>query len=114
MNLVEDGDHRTLDDLIFQCGDPERTFPSVGFLDVHPSRWLYGTHRDAAGGASRPADPPARFHTPAMLSHPRRVQLAFQRAKAVPQQIDRDMVEQSGELHLLVFPCCFPHTRPPL
>src|ERR1700747_431180 len=24
------------------------------------------------------------------------------------------MVEQGGELHLLVFPCCFPHARQPL
>jgi hypothetical protein len=39
--------------------------------------------------------------------------LAFQRTEAAPQQIDHDMVEQSGELHLLVFPCCFPHTRQP-
>src|SRR5271166_5321045 len=24
------------------------------------------------------------------------------------------MVEQGGELHLLIFPCCFPHARQPL
>src|SRR5229473_5933903 len=24
------------------------------------------------------------------------------------------MVEQGGELHPLIFPCCFPHTRQPL
>src|ERR1700726_4163642 len=29
--------------------------------------------------------------------------------KAFPQQINGQMVEQSGELHLLIFPCCFPH-----
>ena len=39
INLVEDGDHCVLDDFVFQCGDPERTFPSVAFLDVDPSRW---------------------------------------------------------------------------
>jgi hypothetical protein len=36
--MVEDGDHRVLDDLVLQCGDPEQTFPSVAFLDVDPSR----------------------------------------------------------------------------
>src|SRR6516225_280063 len=39
IDLVEDGDHCLLDDLVLQCGDPERTFPSVAFLDKYPSRW---------------------------------------------------------------------------
>ena len=37
IDMVEDGDHCVLDDLVLQCGDPERTFPSVAFLDVDPS-----------------------------------------------------------------------------
>jgi hypothetical protein len=37
IDLAEDGDHCVLDDLVFQCGDPERTLPSVDFLDVDPS-----------------------------------------------------------------------------
>src|SRR5258708_18203453 len=39
INLIEDGDHCVLDDLVFRCGDPERTFPSIAFLDEYPSRW---------------------------------------------------------------------------
>src|SRR5204863_9222392 len=34
--------------------------------------------------------------------------------KAFPQPINGQMVEQGGELHLLIFPCCFPHARQPL
>src|SRR5947209_14506296 len=40
--------------------------------------------------------------------------LPLERVKAFPQQIDSQMVEQGGELHLLIFPCCFPHARQPL
>src|SRR6202021_4069464 len=39
IDMVEDGDHCMLDDLVLQGGDPERTVPSVAFLDVDPSRW---------------------------------------------------------------------------
>src|SRR5579864_7184773 len=35
---------------------------------------------------------------------------ALHRIKALPQQLHRDMMEQGGELQLLVFPCCFAHT----
>src|ERR1700731_4526414 len=38
IDVVEDGDHCMLDDLILQCGDPERTLPPVAFLDVNPSQ----------------------------------------------------------------------------
>jgi hypothetical protein len=41
IDMVEDGDHCVLDELVLQCGDPERTFPSVAFLDVDPSRWKH-------------------------------------------------------------------------
>ena len=40
--------------------------------------------------------------------------LPLQGVKAFPQQIDGQMVEQGGELHLLIVPCCFPHARQPL
>jgi hypothetical protein len=39
IDMVEDGDHCMLDDLVLQGGDPERTLPSVALLDVDPSRW---------------------------------------------------------------------------
>src|SRR6202790_5006108 len=40
--------------------------------------------------------------------------LPLEGVKAFPQQIDCQMVEQGGELHLLIFLCCFPHASQPL
>jgi len=39
---------------------------------------------------------------------------SLQRVKAIRQQINCQMVEQGGELHLLVSPCCFSHIHQPL
>jgi len=38
----------------------------------------------------------------------------LQRVEAVTEQIDRQMMEQCSELHLLPSPCCLAHTRQPL
>src|SRR5215470_20177236 len=38
VNLVEDGGHSVLDDLVFQGRDSQWTLQSIFFLDVHPSR----------------------------------------------------------------------------
>ena len=38
VNLVEDGDHGLLDDLVFQSRDPQWTLPSIFFLYVHSPR----------------------------------------------------------------------------
>src|SRR5215470_14261424 len=40
VDLVEDGDHTLLDDLVFQGRDPQWTLPSIFFLYVHSSRRL--------------------------------------------------------------------------
>jgi hypothetical protein len=37
INLVEDGDHGLLDNLVFHCRDPEWTLPSIFLLYVHSS-----------------------------------------------------------------------------
>ena len=39
IDLVEDGNHGVLNDLIFQRRDSEWTFPSIFFLYVYSSRW---------------------------------------------------------------------------
>ena len=115
VNLVEDSDHSVLDDLIFQGCYPKWTLPSILFLDIHPSRRQRSVRSSMhpamkinqsilnSGLVLVPCDPVyARCGFP------------LQRVKAFPQQIDSQMVEQSGELHLFVFPCCFPHARQPL
>src|SRR5437899_3348662 len=38
VNLIEDGDHGLLDDLVFQGRNPQWTLPSIFFLYVHSSR----------------------------------------------------------------------------
>src|ERR1700680_3159957 len=40
VNLVEDGSHGLLDDLILQSRNSQRTLSSICFLCVHSSRWL--------------------------------------------------------------------------
>src|SRR6266851_5923321 len=115
VNLVEDGGHGLLDKLVFQGRNPQRALPSICFLYVHSSRWLR-TIRSTMNSAMEieqsifnsdfiflPCDP---VHSGCGFS--------LERVKAFPQQIDGQMVEQGGELHLLIVPCCFPHARQPL
>ena len=115
VNRIEDGDHGLLDDLVLQRRDPQRTLPPVGFRDIHPSRRL---------GSIRPAVDPAvqidkSILQPGLILLPRRAvhprcRFPLQCVKALPEQIDREVVKQGGELHLLVFLRGFPHTRQPL
>src|SRR5271167_438303 len=115
VNRVEDGDHGLLDDLILQRRDPQRALSPVAFRDVRPSR---------GQGSIRPAvDPAVQINEPTLqpglVLLPRhavhsRGGFPLQSVKAPPQQIDREVVEQGGELHLLVFLRGFPHTRQPL
>ena len=36
VNQVEDGDHRLLDDFIFQCRDAQWPLPAIILPDIHP------------------------------------------------------------------------------
>ena len=40
VNLIEDGHHGLLDNLVLQRRDAQRTLPSIGFRNVHSSRRL--------------------------------------------------------------------------
>src|SRR5260370_25351239 len=115
VNLVEDGGHGLLDKLVFQGRNPQRALPSICFLYVHSSRWLR-TIRSTMNSAMEieqsifnsdfiflPCDP---VHSGCVFS--------LERVKAFPQQIDGQMVEQGGELHLLILPGYFPHACQPL
>ncbi len=37
VNLIEDGDHGLLDNLVLQCRNPQRALPPISFRDIHPS-----------------------------------------------------------------------------
>src|SRR6267142_813688 len=115
VDLVEDGGHRQLNDLVLQRRDPQRAFPPVFFLYVHSSRWHRSVHpaMDPAVQIDKSIFPPGFILLPRYSVYSW-CRFSLQCGKAFPQQIDCQMVEQSGELHLLVFPGCFAHTRQPL
>ena len=95
IDLIEDGDHGLLDDLVFQCGDPERPLPSVSFLDVHSSRGQCPicSAMHPAVQIGKPILQPGFILLPRHAVHSRRG-FALQRVKAFPQQIDRQVVKQ--------------------
>jgi len=78
-------DHCVLDDFVFQCGDPERTFPSVAFLDVDPSRWKrpIRTAMQPTVQIGKPTLQPGFILLPCHPIHAR-CSLAFRRTEAVP------------------------------
>src|ERR1035441_7716968 len=41
VNLIEDRDHRLLNDFVFQRGDAQWTLPPIGLRYIHSSRGLY-------------------------------------------------------------------------
>jgi hypothetical protein len=112
VNLVENGDHRLLDNLVFQRCDPQRALSPVGFRDAHPSGWLRSI-RPAVYPAVQIDEP--IFQPGFRLLPPYAVHAGgrspLERVKAFPQQPDAQMVKQSGELLLLSFLGCFPYTR---
>src|SRR5215831_2720779 len=115
IDCLQDSDHGLLDDLILQGRDPQRALPPVAFRDVHPSRGQ-GSVRPAVDPAvqiSQPTLQPRLILLPPQAVHPRGG-FPLQSVKAAAEQIDGKMVEQSGELHLLVFLRGFPHPRQPL
>ena len=73
-----------------------------------------GRLRDGLGHEDRSADPLVRLHTPSEDTVHSGCGLSLERVKAFPQQIDCQMVEQGGELPLLIVLCRFPHARQPL
>ena len=85
INLVEDDDHCVLDDLVLQCGDPERTLASVAFLDVDPSRWKrpIRTAMQPAVQVGQPTRQPGFIFLPCHPIHTG-CSLAFQGTEAVP------------------------------
>src|SRR6516162_3698290 len=114
VNLVEDGDHSLLDNLVLQRRDPQRALSSVCFLYIDSSGW----HRSigsAMHSAMQVDESILRAGFILLPCNPVHSRCSFplQRVKALPQQIDGQMVEQGGELHLLMFPCCFPTRASP-
>ncbi len=112
VDLVEDGHHGLLDDLIFQRCDAQRTLPSVFLLDVHSPRGLRSVRS--------PVNPVLQIDQPTLQTffillpphavHSRR-RVPLERVVALPQQIEGQMVQKGGEPFLLPFPRHLAHTR---
>src|SRR5215470_10970179 len=110
VNLIEDRDHGLLNNLVLQRRDPERPSPTIRFRNVHSSRWLRSISAavNPAVQIGQPTFQPGLILLPSDAVHSWRG-LTLQRVKAIPEQSDGQMVKQSGEPHLLPFPCCRAH-----
>src|SRR5580692_2969348 len=115
IDLVEDGNHGLLDKFVFDSRDREWTLPSIFFLYVHSSRGRrsIGSAMNSAMKIDQSILQSVFILLPSNPVHSR-CGFPLEGVKAFPQQIDGQMVEQGGELHLLILFCCFPHAGQPL
>ena len=115
VNLVEDRHHGLLNNLVLQRRDAQRTLPPVGLRNIDSSRGLCPI-RSTVHPAVQIDESILQSGFILLPRHAidSRCSLALQGVEAVPQQIDGQMVEQSGEPFLLPFSCCLPHTVQPL
>src|SRR6516165_10844104 len=115
VNLIEDRDHGLLNNLVLQRRNPEWPLPTIRFRNVHSSRWLRSISAavNQAVQIGEPTFQPGLILLPSDSVHSWRG-LTLQGVKAIPEQSDCQMVKQSGEPHLLPFPCYPAHTRQPL
>src|SRR3984893_4784764 len=110
VDRVQHRDNRTLDNLVLQCGNRERTLSTVRLGYVCPP------------GRLRPVRPPM---DPCMQLLESALEVCFvvpirqpvdpgrsiplELAECLPEQINTDVVEERGEPFLLPFPCCLPY-----
>src|SRR5215471_8813779 len=111
INLVEDRHHSLLNHLVLQCCDAPRALPPIGLRYIDPSRRSCPIRSTVhpAGKIAKPILQPGFILLPCHSIHSGRG-LPLQRVKAVPEQSDGQMVEQSGEPFLFPFFSCLPHT----
>src|SRR6516162_2883630 len=111
INLVEDRHHGLLNHLVLQCCDAPRALPPIGLRYIDPSRRSCPIRSTVhpAGKIAKPILQPGFILLPCHSIHSGRG-LPLQRVKAVPEQSDGQMVEQSGEPFLFPFFSCLPHT----
>src|SRR5437016_1762069 len=90
INLVEDGDHGPLNNLVLQGRDAQRPLPAISFWYVYPSRWLR-----SISAAVHPAvqilnaiQQPGVILLPCHAVHTR-CRFLFQQEEAIAKQFER-------------------------
>src|SRR5258708_16935434 len=89
VNLIEDGVHGLLNNLVLQRRNSQRPLSAVRFRNIHPSRWLRSV-RATVNPAVQVGDP--TFH-PGLILFPcgaihSRSGLTLQGVKTIPEEVD--------------------------
>lgn len=108
---TQHGHHGLLDDLVLQSRNAQRSHPPVGLRDEDPP----GRQRPISSRVDPPVQVREAFRKVGFVLLPRHPINAgsgspFQGEEARGHQRDRDVMQQGGELRLLIPPCDFPHT----
>lgn len=105
---------RLLDNLVLQSGDTQRAELALPFWDVSPLRGLgsVGTPMDSS---VQIVDPPFKLHLVIMprLAIDSWRGLLLQVEETRPQQLRREVVQQTGELQLPILLCRLSYTQQP-
>jgi hypothetical protein len=115
VNRIQHFDHRALDDLVFQRGNPQRTLFAVRLWYVLPPNGQCPI-RSALYLRMQTLEV---FFQSCLVVPPRQAvhsgrRIAFERKERLPKPIDRDVVQKRGEPFLLPLPCSLPYTFQPL
>ena len=116
VDRVEHSNQRTLNDFVLQRGNPQGPLLVGSRLRYEPSPNRQRPIRPAMDPVMQvqKVDLQTRLVVlPRHAVHPGRG-TALERQERIPQQIDRDVVQQRGELVLLPLPCSLPYTVQPL
>src|SRR5579864_2347930 len=111
VNLVENGHHSLLNNLVLQRRNAQRTLPPVGLRYVDSPRGLC-LIRSTVNPTVQIREPILQSGLILLPSNAidSRRSLSLQCEEAVPKQTNAQMVEQSGEPFLPPCLCCFSHT----
>src|SRR5260370_8454532 len=114
VNLIEDGSHGLLNDFVLQGGDPERPLSTVRLRYVYSSRWL----RSISAAVNPAVQINESILQSGLILLPSDAVYSWdsfplQRVKAIPKHPDRQLVNQSGELHFLPSLLYLPPTTHP-
>ena len=110
VDLLQDSHHRLLDNLVVQGGDAQRTLSSISLRDGDPPGGLCSISPavHSAVEVGKPMVQAGLIRLPGHAILPGSG-VPRQRREAVPEHIDREMVESGGALLLVVLPCGLAH-----